>query len=168
MRSSSGTVLAIILDDQGNPIAGPTDVNVLGRATLSSANAAVAAVSNASTPGSGYACGMHGQGSDSAPFVFASSSASGASNIPQLGRGLSTEPVDSSLLLRLTTRTEDGGLGCRTAYGLALGTGRLDAGSVVDPGPGAAGIELQEVTLTVDAIAVYRVEPAGCPTSIYR
>ncbi len=163
----TGIILAVVLDEQDNPLSGATDINLLGRVAFGTTEGAVAAVSNASTPGSGYACGMLGS-APGLPLVFATSAQSGASNIPSNGSRLSADPIDTSLLLRLSTRTEAGGVGCRTDYGLALGTIRIDPASMVDPGPGAPGIELQQVPLTIDAIAAYRVEPGACPTPIFR
>ena len=89
--------------------------------------------------------------------------------------GLSSQPIDNHLLLRLAIDEVDPTnltIRCRVDYGVAVGSSAmLSAMEKLDGGPGVSAYweGTSPSTLTVTAVAVYRAQPGTeCPAAILR
>jgi hypothetical protein len=157
----AAAVSVLALDAQGAALQGSYDTQLLGRAMPTTGTVYV--VSNMTTvDGDVYACSVTTTGG------VARASASNALSVTMRTSSLplSADPVDSSVLLRLTSKTTDGSIGCRADHGLAIGAAQYPPSARLTAG--APGVVLVNVPATLDAIALYREQPDPCPPPIYR
>lgn len=156
------------LDDQGTPLGGVFDVQVVAQVKL--ATGELAAVSNAASADTGYACSILRPASDPRLTVQATS----RSTVTQTFRNglLSSEPVTAGALVRLISpraAPSQPQVRCRAAYGVAIGVvDNLPAGAD-NPVGGAPGFRVAIDAPTIEGVAIYRSQPGTpCPPTIWR
>jgi hypothetical protein len=160
---ADGDTAVIAARDPDGVLSGELDV--IGRARVTITTGGLYAMSNISSPGSGYGCGFSHDATAGELAVFITSSAGSSGNRWQYS--IHGEPVGSETLLRLvppSSATADR-LICRVDHGLAPGVG--SSGALFMPVGGVPGVRVQTDRVELAAIAAYRFQPGtACPAPI--
>lgn len=153
---------AVARDDAGALLAGVFDTQLAATGPISM-NGMVLAGSNI-VPDStfGYGCGLQWPSALAIGAATYDSSSAGGTTISS--PALFGDPVTSRVLARLTAPTANAKpVRCRAEYGGAVGTSSID--SVTLRPEGAPGVILMQDTVTLEAVAFYRVQTTPCSTT---
>lgn len=155
--------------EDGSPLAGLFDVQLLASATLTAGS--VEAVTRASDYHTGYTCGRRGFTAPPEQRILIGEY--GATMSATATAKLSTEPTGSSSLVRLFSPRgapeNETAIACITESGAAAGVLAFGLDPTFEPPPGGgAGVRVVQDVADVSAVAIYRFDPAGCPAAMFR
>lgn len=159
----------VALDDQGTPLGGVFDVQVVAQVKVVTGE--LAAVSNATSARNGYACSVLKSLNPNLLVQASSESIPGNKTVRQAA--LSSEHVTDSALVRLISSPAGATspiVRCRAAYGVAIGVVEATVIPAADlPTGGAPGFRVVVEPATIEAVAIHRSQPGTpCPPAIWR